>query len=110
MFDFYKNYHESLFFALVVTGIAVALLAPSAVISYAIIFLSGIFAGRLLYSRKSKTQFPYFMVIAGFIIGYLIGVYYGSRWIAIALFVIGAILGYKLFDKKILNDTLNFRK
>ena len=110
MLDFYKNYYEYLFFALVVIGIVVALLAPSAVISYAVIFLSGIFAGRLLYSRKNKTQFPYLMVIAGFVIGYLIGVYYGSRRIAIALFAIGAVVGYKLFDKKILKDTLNFRK
>ena len=110
MLDFYKNYYEFLFFALVIIGIVVALLAPSAVISYAIIFLSGIFAGRLLYSRKSKTQFPYFMVIAGFVIGYLIGVYHGSRGIAIALFAIGSLVGYKLFDKKILKDTLNFRK
>lgn len=110
MLDFYKNYYESLFFALVVIGIVVALLAQSAVISYAVIFLSGIFAGRLLYSRKSKTQFPYLMVIVGFAIGYLIGVYYGSRWIAIALFAVGAIVGYKLFDKKFLKDTLDFRK
>ena len=110
MFDFYKNYYESLFFALVIIGIVVALLAPSPVISYIIILISGVFAGRLLYSRKNKTQFPYFMVIAGFVIGYLIGIYYGSRRIAIALFAIGAIVGYKLFDKKILKDTLNFRK
>ncbi|MBI2649763.1 hypothetical protein HYX04_00440 [Candidatus Woesearchaeota archaeon] len=45
------------------------------------------------------------MIIAGFAIGYFIGVYYGSRKIVIALFVIGAILGYKLYDKKILKDT-----
>jgi len=105
MFDFYKNWYESFFLVLMIIGIVVALSAPSAIISYAIIFLSGIFAGRLIYERKNKVQFPYFMIIAGFIIGYLIGVYYGSRMIVIALFVIGAILGYKLYDKKILKDT-----
>lgn len=87
-----------------ILGILIALAAPSAFISYIIIFLSGMFAGRLIYERKNKVQFPYFMVIAGFIIGYLIGVYYGSRTIVIALFVIGAILSYKLYDKKILKD------
>ena len=105
MFDFYKNYWEFLFFVLAVIGIVVALLAPSAVISYVVIFLSGIFAGRLIYSRKNKVQFPYFMIIAGFVIGYLIGVYYGSKMIVALLFVVGAIIGYKLFDKKILKDT-----
>ena len=105
MFEFYKNWFELFFLALVVVGIFIALSAPSAVISYIIIFLSGIFAGRLIYERKNKMQFPYFMIIAGFVIGYLIGIYYGSRRVAIALFVIGAILSYKLFDKKILKDT-----
>ena len=105
MFNIYKNYWEFLFLALVVIGIVVALLSPSAVISYIIILISGIFAGRLIYSRKNKIRFPYFMIIAGFAIGYLIGVYYGNKIIAALLFAIGAVLGYKLFDKKILKDT-----
>ena len=105
MIEFYKNWMELFFFILMVIGILIAFTAPSAVISYAIIFLSGIFAGRLIYERKNKMQFPYFMVITGFVIGYLIGTYYGSRRIVIALFVIGAILSYKLYDKKILKDT-----
>ena len=105
MLDFYKNWFESFFLALIVVGIAVALSAPSAAISYAVIFLSGIFAGRLIYERKHKMKFPYVMIIAGFVIGYLIGVYYGSRMVVIALFAIGAILSYKLYDKKILKDT-----
>ena len=105
MLDFYKNWFESFFLALMVIGIVVALSAPSAVISYIIIFLSGIFAGRLIYERKHKMKFPYVMIIAGFVIGYLIGVYYGSRMVVIALFVTGAILSYKLYDKKILKDT-----
>ena len=88
-----------------VIGFITALLAPSAIISYFIAFVSGMFAGRLIYERKNKIQFPYFMIIAGFVIGYLIGVYYGSRRVVIALFVIGAILSYKLYDKKILRDT-----
>src|SRR3989338_9219936 len=104
MFEFYKNWFEFFFFALVVIGILIVLSSPSAVISYIVIFLSGIFAGRLIYERKNKIQFPYFMIIAGFVISYLIGIYYGSRRVVIALFVIGAILSYKLYDKKILRD------
>lgn len=104
MFQFYKNWMEFFFLVIVVIGIAVALSAPSAVISYAIIFISGIFAGRLVYERKGKIQLPYLMIIAGFVIGYLIGVYYGSRRMVIALFVAGAFFGYKLYDKKILKD------
>ena len=88
-----------------VIGFIIALLAPSAVISYVIAFFSGMFAGRLIFERKNKMQFPYFMIIVGFVIGYLVGVYYGSRRVVIVLFVIGAVLSYKLYDKKILRDT-----
>ena len=105
MFEFYKNWMEFFFFVLMIIGILIALLVPSAVISYIVIFLSGIFAGRLIYERKDKIQFPYLMIIAGFVIGYLLGVYYGSRKIVIALFVIGTILSYILYDKNILKDT-----
>ena len=105
MFDFHKNWMEFFFLVLMIIGVLIALSAPSAVISYLIIFLSGMFAGRLIYERKNKIQFPYIMIIIGFVIGYLIGVYYGSRRIVIALFVIGAILSYKLYEKKILKDT-----
>ena len=104
MVEFYKNWFEFFFLALVVIGVLIALSAPSAIISYIVIFLSGIFAGRLIYERKNKMQFPYFMIIAGFVIGYLIWIYYGSRRVVIALFVIGAILSYKVYDKKILKD------
>jgi len=96
---------EFWFFVIMVIGFIIALLAPSAVIGYFIAFVSGMFAGRLIYERKNKIQFPYFMIIAGFVIGYLIGVYYGSRRIVILLFVIGAVLSYKVYDKKVLKDT-----
>lgn len=90
---------------IMIIGFLIALSAPSKVISYAIILVTGLFAGRLIYERREKIQFPYFMIIAGFVIGYLIGVYYGSRRVVIALFVLGAILSYKLYDKKVLKDT-----
>lgn len=105
MFEYYRSWMEFWFFVLMIIGLLIALSAPSAVISYAIAFISGIFAGRLIYEKKDKIQFPYFMIIAGFVIGYMIGVYYGSRRVVIALFVIGALLSYKLYNKKILRDT-----
>ena len=105
VFPFYKNWMEFFFFVLMIIGVIIALTAPSAIISYIIIFLSGMFAGRLIYEKKNKIQFPYFMIIAGFVIGYLIGVYYGSRRVVIVLFVVGTILSYKLYEKKILKDT-----
>ena len=104
MFQFYKNWMEFFFLVLMIIGLLVALASPSAAISYAIAFVSGVFAGRLIYERKDKIKFPYFIIIAGFAVGYLLGIYYGNRKIVIILFVIGAVLSYKLYDKKILKD------
>lgn len=105
MFQFYKNWMEFFFLVLMALGVLIAFSVPSAVISYSVIFISGIFAGRVIYERKDKIKFPYFMIMVGFLIGYLIGVYYGSRRVLIVLFVMGSILSYILYDKKLLKDT-----
>jgi len=99
MFEIYKNWMEFFFFIVMVIGLLVALASPSAFISYVIIFLAGLVAGRLVYSIKHKIKLPYYMIIVGFVLGYLIGEYYGSRKIAIAVFLIGAVASYKLSDK-----------
>ena len=104
MFEFYRHWMEFFFVILMVLGLLVALASPSAVIIYFIIFFIGIFAGRLIYERKNNIQLPYFLIIAGFVVGYLIGVYYGDRRLMIILFVLGSIISYKLYDKKILKD------
>ncbi|MBL7055084.1 hypothetical protein ISS05_04975 [Candidatus Woesearchaeota archaeon] len=100
----FKSWAEFFFFVLIITGIIIALSTPSAIISYFVIFLSGIFAGRLLYFRKKKLKVAYYIVIAGFLIGYLLGSYYGNRKIIIVLFFIGAVLSYYMFDKNVLKD------
>lgn len=105
MFQFYKNWMEFFFVVVMILGLLIALTAPSAAMNYVIALLSGIFAGRLIYDRKTKLQFPYFVIIAGFVIGYMLGTYYGSKKVVIVLFVLGAVIGYKLYEKKILKDT-----
>jgi len=104
IFPLYKNWMEFWFLVIMAVGILIALVAPSAVISYVISFIAGMFAGRVIYERNGKIQFPYLMIIAGFVIGYLIGVYYGSKRVVIILFIIGVILSYKLYEKKVLRD------
>jgi|TARA_B100001971_G_C17698221_1_gene290390 uncharacterized membrane protein len=87
-------------------GVVVSLASPSAVISYFIIFISGIMAGRILYWRHHSTHFAYFLIILGFLIGFVIGAYYGNRVIVFILFALGAFLGHYLYSKKIIRDTL----
>ena len=101
---FFRNWAELFFFVLMITGFIIALFAPSAVISYIIIFLSGMIGGRLLYDRKQKLTLPYYIILIGFIIGYVIGTYYGSRKVVIILFILGILLSYHLHNKGYIRD------
>ena len=105
MFEFYKDYMEFFFIVLIAAGLILALIAPSAVISYILILLSGLAAGRLVYERKNKILLPYLIIIAGFLVGYLIGMRYGDRTVVVEAFLIGSAFSYYLFEKKVLNDT-----
>ncbi|MBS3102530.1 hypothetical protein J4458_03715 [Candidatus Woesearchaeota archaeon] len=102
----FRSWAEFFFFAVMVVGIVVSLSAPSAVISYIVIFVSGMMAGRLMYWRKHNMHFAYYLIIVGFLIGYLLGAYYGNRNVIVILFILGAFFGYYLYEKKILRDTL----
>ena len=103
---FFKSWVEFFFFVLMVFGFVIALWATSfsAVISYVVVFLSGMIGGRLLYDRKGKLTYPYYIILFGFLIGFVIGTFYGSRNVVIILFVIGVIFSYHLFNKGYLKD------
>ena len=87
-----------------VIGLLFALVVPSAVISYALIFFSGMFAGRVIYERKHKIVFPFLVIIGGFLIGYLAGMRYGNWIVVVIIFCLGTVFSYNLFDKKVLKD------
>jgi len=101
---FFRSWAEFLFFVLMIIGFIIALTAPSAVISYIVVFLSGMIGGRLLYHRKKRLTIPYYIILFGFIIGYVIGTYYGSRQVVIVLFVLGILLSYHLHNKGYIRD------
>ena len=105
---FFKNWAEFFFFVIMVLGLIVALWATSfsAVISYIVVFLSGMIGGRVLYERKKKLTFPYYIILAGFLIGYVIGTYYGSRKVVIILFVLGILFSYHLYNKGYVRDII----
>lgn len=96
---FFRNWVEVIFFILLIIGFLFSLAAPSAVLSYLIIFFAGMSGGRLIYSRKKSMVFPYFLVIIGFLVGYLIGARYGNWLVITLLFVLGSILSYYLHEQ-----------
>ena len=101
---FYKNYMEFFFIVLMVLGIAIALLAPNLFTSCLIIFMAGFFAGKVMYERKTNIRFPYVVIFLGFLIGFLLGAYYTSKVAMGLIFLIGAVLGYKLYEKGLIRD------
>lgn len=93
------NWVEIIFFILLIIGFIFSLAAPSAVLSYLIIFFAGMMGGRLIYIRKKSMVFPYILILIGFLIGYLIGARYGNWLITIVLFVLGSILSYYMHEQ-----------
>ncbi len=103
-FNYFQNWAEWWFFVLLISGFVFALFAPSAVVSYMVIFACGLIAGRMIYDRKGRGIFPYMIIIIGFLIGYLLGAYRGEREIMSVLFVLGALICYYIYDKGLLRD------
>ncbi len=83
-FSFFKSWVEFFFFVLMVLGAIIALFAKSAVISYIVIFLSGMFAGRIIYFKHHGLKTGYYIILFGYLIG--------------------GVLSYYLFKKKVLRD------
>ncbi|MCK5282327.1 MAG: hypothetical protein KAK00_02875 [Nanoarchaeota archaeon] len=102
--NFFSEWAEFFSLVLLFIGIFIGIISPSAAITYLVAIFAGFFAGRLLYERKEKLKAPYLLIIIGFIMGYVIGTFYGDRRITFILFLIGTALGYFLFDKKIIKD------
>ena len=100
------DWMEFFFLLIAAIGLIFALVVPSAIVGYALVFVSGYFAGRVLYQRRTNIIFPFYVIVAGFLIGYLIGIQYGDRIIATVLYIAGAVLSYQLHKKGVLRDRL----
>lgn len=93
------NWVEYLFVALLIIGFILALKVQSAAMSYIIIFLCGFITGRFAYKLKNKSAFPFYVVLLGFFLGYLLGSYYGSKSVIAFLFFVSNFLSYYLYSK-----------
>lgn len=104
VFNYLERWVEFFFFCLLVIGFLFSLLVPSAVLSYLVIVACGMMAGRLFYQRKNKLMFPYFLIIVGFLIGFILGAQYGDKIVIVTLFVIASFFGYYIHDKGLVHD------
>ncbi|HLC66589.1 MAG TPA: hypothetical protein VJK52_03025 [Candidatus Nanoarchaeia archaeon] len=88
---FGEHWSEGFTVLLLVFSLFISLfLIRSAFLAYCIAFILGFASGR--YLEMHQWRFPYFLIILGLLIGFIVGMRFGSRKIAIFLFIIGTWL------------------
>ena len=98
--DFYENWVEISAFLLLVFGFFLATTLSSAVVSYIIILLCGATAGRVLFKLKKNLKLPWMLITAGFLIGFVLGSFYGSRIVVTIFYVIGIVASYYAHEER----------
>lgn len=99
-FVFWQQWSEAFFIIVLIVGFLVALFIKNAIFVYIIIFCIGLMAGRAIFKKKGKQPlFPFFLIIIGFFIGYLIGAFNFNKKMITFLFIAGAIISYYIHKK-----------
>jgi len=103
MIEWKEEWVEVLSAFFVVLGFILSILLQSPGFSYITIILSGLMAGRVYYTKRYKEPIlPSILIIAGFLVGYLIGSIWISRFWVLVFFLAAFYLSYYLHLKKIL--------
>lgn len=98
--SFLENWVEIVAAILLVVGFILALFSRSAVISYFVILAAGAMLGRWWVRYKTKgVRLPIIIITLGFLIGFLLGSFYGDKRVMIIFFLIGIITTYYLHTK-----------
>ena len=99
----HKRYAEILAVLFLVLGFAVSTLTINAWFGFIAIFIAGFAAGRVYYFKRKKDPIlPYLLVVGGFVVGFLMGNVWSSRFVVLLFFAIGFGLSYWLYMKNFL--------
>jgi len=99
---YWRNWAEVFIILLIMVGFLLSISIRSAGLSYFIIFLAGLMGGRFIAKRhKRQPLFPYFLIIIGFLFGYILGalVFEINKKVLVLLFVIGGIISFYIHKK-----------
>ena len=78
-------------------GFLVALLMGSALVSYFVIVLAGLLAGRFFYLRRiTQPILPFILIIVGFLFGFTLGAVWASRLLVLVFFLVSSFVSYYL--------------
>jgi len=93
------NWAELFAFLVLIIGFIISILIQNKVFNGIVAFLVGFGSGRLIFTQRRKGMFPYFLVIIGFLLGFMLGSYYMNRGIILILFVSAIIISYYIHSK-----------
>ncbi|MBT4541046.1 hypothetical protein HOC35_06025 [Candidatus Woesearchaeota archaeon] len=102
VFNLQERWAEILAIFILVIGFLVALWARSAVVTYMVILLSGIISGRGFLARKYTHRIAYILILIFYLIGFLLGSFYGKSKYILVLFILGMWIGYVLHEREII--------
>ena len=95
-----EHWAETFFIVLVLIGFFIALLINSAVLSYIVIILAGLLAGRFFCKRRvTEPIFPFILIIIGFLLGFMLGAVRANKTAIVLLFVAATVGSYLLHKK-----------
>ncbi len=96
------DWAEFFFLVLLVFGFIIALSLKNAFVTYVMILVFGMMCGRFI--QKRSKGFPFYMISAGFLIGFMVGARH-VKWSAIfILFIIATVGSFYFHKKQILTD------
>ena len=98
----WKDWAEVLGLILLLFGFIFSISMNSALFVYIVIFLSGLLAGRYYFLRIGRQPlFPFFLIIIGFLLGYVLGSFAANRKLVIFLFFFAWIISHVAHKKKL---------
>jgi len=101
--SFSEAWAETLAVLLLLVGFLISLLLKNAFLVYVVVLIGGFLAGRIFYIKRFKEPiFPFVLMILGFLLGYLLGAVWASRFWTAVLFFAGFGASYYLHLKSYL--------
>ena len=96
-----KNWAEVVALGVLVIGFLLAISMNNPIFVYIVSLIAGLMAGRYYFSKIGRLPlFPFFLIIIGFLFGYLIGAVAANRKIVALLFFVGWIVSHIAHKKK----------
>lgn len=98
-----QNWPELLALIFALLGFLISVIITKPGLSYFAVFVSGLLSGRLYYiQRYQQPILPSVLIILGFLVGYVAGSFWVSRFWTIVFFLSGFSLSYYMHVKGII--------